>query len=181
VEVDVKQITQFLSTRIPLFRLLLQVVRGLLVTPPPVLTPPRLCGQAQGYLIKPIANRVAPADRGCFARQNQEHGLEDVLSILAVPQPAPRNAPDQRGMAFDQGGKGGLVAHCDKTLKQLSVGQFSGRSARQAAKVVNDRAQLSLSHVCSLLAEEAITPIMAGPDKRPPTFSGISLHASAER
>jgi hypothetical protein len=72
--------------------------------------------------MQPTANRLdAPHPTG-LAGQRQENGLGHVLGRMMIAQDPQTDAVDQRGMTFDQRGKGRLAAGLGEHSKEFAVG-----------------------------------------------------------
>ena len=81
----------------------------------------RLQCRIAGHCIEPVTNHPSPAQRGCFARQDEEGGLEAILRIGLVAQNTPANSQDHPPMPLHQRLEGILVPVANKTVQQLVI------------------------------------------------------------
>ena len=85
---------------------------------------------AECHPVEPRAQRVAPANRGRLAGQDQERRLEGVLSLVRIAKDLAADSEDHRAMTFHQGGEGDLgrliLSGCE-TIEELRVAQANNR------------------------------------------------------
>ncbi len=91
--------------------------------------------------VQPRRDAVAPADGAGFAGQDEKGRLEDVLRVLFLAQQPPADVEDERTVALDQRGKGGLFAPAGEAHQQVAVTEF-GRGAG-AGEVMDVAQQVS--------------------------------------
>ncbi len=84
---------------------------------------PEFRGQAVGSLREPAGNRLLPAHRPCFARQNEEGSLEGILGVLQTVQHAPAHAYHEVRVALHESTESVLVALTGETFQQLPIAQ----------------------------------------------------------
>jgi hypothetical protein len=99
-----------------------------------------LAGRAERHAVQPGAEQVRVADRPGLSGQDEEDGLESVLSVMVVAQELPADAQDHRPMSGHDRGEGGLVGRLaagGEPLEQFAVGEPGGAAA------LEERAELS--------------------------------------
>jgi hypothetical protein len=72
---------------------------------------------------QPAGQRLALADGGRPAGQDQKGGLEGVLPVLLVAQHGPANVQHQRPVPAQQGGEGAVVPADGKPIQEFLVAQ----------------------------------------------------------
>src|SRR5205823_4556023 len=77
--------------------------------------------QVIGHLVQPAPEGVALLDRAGPTRQDQERGLECVLSVLFVTQDAAADAQDEWSMPPNQRGESSFFALRGEALQELAV------------------------------------------------------------
>jgi hypothetical protein len=73
-------------------------------------------GNPVGDAVQPAGHRLALADGGGAAGQDQEGGLESVLGVVLVVQDVPADAPHQPAVTVQQRCKGVLSTLLDEVL-----------------------------------------------------------------
>jgi len=88
---------------------------------------PRLSSQALsavvGNAVQPTAQRLALANRTCLASQDEERGLEGVLSVLSMVQDAAAHAQHHRTMTLHQRGECRFRSLVQEAFEQLLIGE----------------------------------------------------------
>jgi hypothetical protein len=83
-------------------------------------------GRVEGDAMKPTGQRLYASDGAGFEGQDEESGLEGVLSILVVVQHMPANAQDHCPVAPHQGGESRLIVLRQEILEELEASAAFG-------------------------------------------------------
>jgi hypothetical protein len=119
----------------------------LLLGPVPSQQPPGVEGGAPGHAVQPGAQIDPPGVPWGFADQDQERGLESILSVGGVAQQAPADAEHHRSMPAHQGRKRLLVLLVEESLQQLPVALvLGGVGVRQPEQLAQAYARLAAQH-----------------------------------
>jgi len=104
-------------------------------------------GDPPGYPVQPAAHRLAPGNGAGLLEQDEEGGLEGVFRAGGVAQQAAADAPNQRAVALEQGGKGSLVLPAREALQELAIlRSLDIARDRKLTEVRDDTVQLPPPH-----------------------------------
>ena len=93
---------------------------------------------SQRDAVKPVRKSASITQRGRFANQDQEDGLEGVIDVVRIKKPAAADAEDHRAMARQDFLECGLVALRKETLEQLALTQAGERAGTEKRLQVSD-------------------------------------------
>ena len=112
---------------------------------------PGLAGRAERHSMQPVAQQIGVADRAGLARQDEEHGLEDVLGEMSVAQELAADGEDHRTVSHHQGRERrfpGTIAPGVEPLQELAVGQSrDGATLKEQLDLVDDGVGGRTDHV----------------------------------
>ena len=98
------------------------------MTSPPVVRRQRTAGNPVSHTIQPACDRAFSANSPGVLRENQERGLEGILSLVGIGQHPAADSPDHRSMSIDEGREGGLgdlsSPRCE-LLQKMLVGEVA--------------------------------------------------------
>ncbi len=122
--------------------------RGLrLVSSPPFPIDVPLHRRAIGRAVQPAAQGVARVDRGRFAGQDEERGLEGVFHIVVIAQDRAAGRCDHRPVPRHQGLEGRSVVRGGVSAEEFAVAKPDRRAAaEEVAEGLQARPQCSACH-----------------------------------
>src|SRR5262249_55080586 len=100
------------------------------------------------HAIKPVSDHLPWLNGRCFANEDEEGGLERILSVMVAVEDTAADTPNHRAMPPHQGYKRPFVTAADVVLEQLPIVQPRRIPPKHSpANMLDDLARLASRHL----------------------------------